>query len=71
MVIAVGWPTSWGCRHVVAYGGAPIGTYAEEQILLAERLVHVPSHIDPIVEVSMILPNAHFLLYRCFMVKFR
>ena len=56
MVIAVGWPTSWGCRHVVAYGGSPIGPYAEEQILLAERLVHVPSFVDLIVAVSVIFP---------------
>ncbi|PWA50869.1 quinone oxidoreductase [Artemisia annua] len=50
----------------VAYGAAPIGAYAEEQILLAERVVHVPSYIDPIVAASVILPTAQFLLYRCF-----
>ncbi|KAH0856415.1 hypothetical protein HID58_084676 [Brassica napus] len=35
---------------LVAYAGSPMGAYAEEQILPADKVVPVPSSMDPIVE---------------------
>ncbi|KAL6989413.1 NADPH:quinone reductase, partial [Sarracenia purpurea var. burkii] len=56
---------------VVAYAGNPMGSYAEEQILPAERVVPVPSSVDPIVAASVILKGmtAQFLVRRCFKVE--
>lgn len=57
---------------VVAYAGFPMGAYAEEQILPADKVVPVPSSIDPTVAASVLLKGmtAQFLLRRCFKVKF-
>ncbi|CAA0834550.1 GroES-like zinc-binding alcohol dehydrogenase family protein [Striga hermonthica] len=56
---------------VVAYAGLPMGAYAEEQILPAEKVVPVPPSIDPIVAASIMLKGmtAQFLLRRCFKVE--
>ncbi|XP_058204743.1 uncharacterized protein LOC131318792 [Rhododendron vialii] len=56
---------------VVAYAGSPMGSYAEEQILPAERVVPVPPSLDPIVAASVILKGmtAHMLVRRCFKVE--
>ncbi|KAE9465041.1 hypothetical protein C3L33_03067, partial [Rhododendron williamsianum] len=53
---------------VVAYAGNPMGSYAEEQILPAEKVVPVPPSLDPIVAASIILKGmtAHMLVRRCF-----
>ncbi|KAI3778089.1 hypothetical protein L2E82_07110 [Cichorium intybus] len=53
---------------VVAYAGNPMGAYAEEQILPAEKVVPVPSSVDPTVAASVMLKGmtAQFLLRRCF-----
>lgn len=71
MVTAVG-PGLTGRKvgDVVAYAGNPIGAYAEEQILPADRVVPVPSSIDPIIGASVMLKGmtAHILLRRCFKV---
>ncbi|KAF9624211.1 hypothetical protein IFM89_008149 [Coptis chinensis] len=55
---------------VVAYGGNPMGSYTEEQILPASVVVSVPSSIDPIVGASVMLKGmaAWFLLRQCFKV---
>ena len=55
---------------LVAYAGDPMGSYAEEQILPANKVVPVPPSIDPIVAASVILKGmtAQFLLRRCFKV---
>lgn len=55
---------------VVGYAGNPMGAYAEEQILPADRVVPVPSSIDPIIGASVMLKGmtAHILLRRCFKV---
>lgn len=57
---------------LVAYAGNPMGAYAEEQILPADKVVPVPSSIDPIVAASIMLKGmtAQFLLRRCFKVSF-
>ncbi|XP_059298780.1 uncharacterized protein LOC132051638 [Lycium ferocissimum] len=56
---------------IVAYAGSPMGSYAEEQILPADRVVPVPPSIDPIVAASILLKGmtAQFLLRRCFKVE--
>ncbi|XAR71826.1 2-haloacrylate reductase [Bertholletia excelsa] len=57
--------------ETVAYAGNPMGAYAEEQILPAEKVVPVPSSIDPIAAASVMLKGmtAQFLLRRCFKVQ--
>ncbi|CAA3005773.1 quinone oxidoreductase-like [Olea europaea subsp. europaea] len=56
---------------LVAYAGNPMGAYAEEQILPAEKVVPVPPSIDPTVAASIMLKGmtAQFLLRRCFKVE--
>ncbi|KAH1144716.1 hypothetical protein GLYMA_12G241100v4 [Glycine max] len=56
---------------LVAYAGQPMGSYAEEQILPANKVVPVPSSIDPAVAASIILKGmtTQFLLRRCFQVE--
>ncbi|KAK4718364.1 hypothetical protein R3W88_016702 [Solanum pinnatisectum] len=56
---------------IVAYAGGPMGAYAEEQILPADKVVPVPPSIDPIVVASILLKGmtAQFLLRRCFKVE--
>nr|WPM01476.1 tetrahydroalstonine synthase 5 [Rauvolfia tetraphylla] len=56
---------------VVAYAGNPMGAYAEEQILPADRAVPVPPSIDPIVGASILLKGmtAQFLVRHCFKVE--
>ncbi|KAI3458323.1 hypothetical protein Pfo_014986 [Paulownia fortunei] len=55
---------------LVAYVG-PVGAYAEEQILPAERVVPVPPSIDPIIAASIMLKGmtAHYLVRQCFKVS--
>ena len=55
---------------IVAYAASPMGSYAEEQILPANKVVPVPSSIDPVIAASVILKGmtAQFLLRRCFKV---
>ncbi|CAL2243394.1 unnamed protein product [Prunus armeniaca] len=55
---------------LVAYAGQPMGSYAEEQILPANRIVPVPPSIDPTVAASLLLKGmtAQFLLRSCFKV---
>lgn len=57
---------------VVAYAGLPMGSYTEEQILPADKVVPVPSSIDPVVAASVLLKGmtAQYLLRRCFKVGF-
>ncbi|GJV64053.1 alcohol dehydrogenase superfamily protein [Tanacetum coccineum] len=57
-------------RDVVAYGGTPIGVYAANSF--GTKGGTYSFYIDLIVVASMIHkgPNAQFLLYRCFKVKF-
>lgn len=72
MVEAVG-PGLTGRKvgDVVAYAGRPMGSYAEEQILPADKVVPVPPSVDPIVAASVMLKGmtAQFLLRRCFKVS--
>ncbi|KAI3817903.1 hypothetical protein L1987_11703 [Smallanthus sonchifolius] len=56
---------------VVAYAGDQMGAYAEEQVLPADKVVPVPSSVDPTVAASVMLKGmtAQFLLRRCFKVE--
>ncbi|XP_057778543.1 uncharacterized protein LOC130997292 [Salvia miltiorrhiza] len=56
---------------LVAYAGNPMGAYAEEQILPADKVVPVPPSIDPVVAASILLKGmtAQFLVRRCFQVE--
>ncbi|CAK9135133.1 unnamed protein product [Ilex paraguariensis] len=60
--------TSMKVGDLIAYARSPMGSYAEEQILPAHRVVPVPSSIDPVVAASVIFKGmtAQFLLRRCF-----
>ncbi|KAM2299946.1 hypothetical protein ACFXTI_001730 [Malus domestica] len=72
VVTAVG-PGVIGRRvgDLVAYVGTPMGSYAEEQILPANKVVPVPPSIDPIVAASVLLKGmtAQVLLRQSFKVK--
>ncbi|XP_057455397.1 uncharacterized protein LOC130746711 isoform X2 [Lotus japonicus] len=55
-----------------AYAGPPpLGSYAEEQILPANKLVSVPPKIDPIIEASIMSKGmtTRYLLRSCFKVE--
>jgi NADPH2:quinone reductase len=71
-VIAVG-PGLTGRKvgDVVAYAGDPMGSYAEEQILPANKVVSVPESISPVIAASVMLKGmtTQFLLRRCFKVS--
>ncbi|KAE8694504.1 putative GRAM domain-containing protein / ABA-responsive protein-related [Hibiscus syriacus] len=71
-VIAVG-PGLTGRKvgDIVAYAGNPMGAYAEEQILPADKVVPVPPSVDPIIAASIMLKGmtAHYLVRRCFKVE--
>ncbi|XP_044505781.1 2-haloacrylate reductase-like [Mangifera indica] len=71
-VIAVG-PGLTGREvgDLVAYAGDPTGSYSEEQILPANRVVLVPSSISPVIAASVMLKGmtGQFLLRRCFKVE--
>ncbi|KAA8539777.1 hypothetical protein F0562_026469 [Nyssa sinensis] len=56
---------------LVAYAASPMGSYAEEQILPADRVVPVPSSIDPIVAASVMAKGmtVQYLVRRCFKVE--
>ncbi|KAF2311694.1 hypothetical protein GH714_026032 [Hevea brasiliensis] len=71
-VIAVG-PglTGRNIGDIVAYAGNPMGSYAEEQILPANKVVPVPSSISPVIAASVMLKGmtTQFLVRRCFKVE--
>uniref|UniRef100_A0A7C9CLQ6 NADPH:quinone reductase n=1 Tax=Opuntia streptacantha TaxID=393608 RepID=A0A7C9CLQ6_OPUST len=71
-VVAVG-PGLTGRQvgDLVAYAGHPLGSYAEEQILPADKVVPLPSSVSPIIAASVMLKGltAHYLVRRCFKVE--
>ncbi|XP_022994990.1 uncharacterized protein LOC111490678 [Cucurbita maxima] len=56
---------------LVGYAGNPMGSYSEEQIIPADKVVPVPPSIDPTVAASVLLKGmtAQFLVGRCFKVE--
>ncbi|GKV17544.1 hypothetical protein SLEP1_g28036 [Rubroshorea leprosula] len=70
-VIAVGpGVTDPKIGDLVGYVFEPIGSYAEEQILPADRVVPVPTSIDPIIAASIMMKGmtAQYLVRRLFKV---
>ena len=57
---------------IVAYAGRPLGSYAEELILPANKVVPVPPSIDPVIGASILSKGmtVQFLLRHCFKVVF-
>ncbi|KAK6926430.1 Alcohol dehydrogenase-like, C-terminal, partial [Dillenia turbinata] len=57
--------------ELVAYAGNPMGSYAEEQLLPADKVVPVPPSIDPVIAASILLKGmtTEFLVRRCFKVE--
>ena len=55
----------------VAYGNAPIGSYAEKRVIPADRLVKIPNGISEDQAASMMLKGltAHYLLRKTYPVK--
>lgn len=55
----------------VAYATAPIGAYATERVIAADRLVRVPDGVDARTAAAMMLKGmtAHYLLFRTYKVK--
>lgn len=55
---------------LVAYAGNPMGSYSEEQILPADKVVPVPPSVDPTIAASVMLKGmtAQFLVRRCYKV---
>ncbi len=55
----------------VAYAGGPLGAYATERVIAADRLVKLPPQIDFSTAAAMMLQGitAHFLLHRTFKVQ--
>jgi NADPH2:quinone reductase len=55
----------------VAYAGGPLGAYATERVIAADRLVKLPDAIDFKTAAAMMLQGitAHFLLHRTYRVQ--
>lgn len=55
----------------VAYASAPIGAYATDRVIAADRLVHLPDSIDDRTAAAMMLQGmtAQYLLRRTYPVK--
>jgi NADPH2:quinone reductase len=55
----------------VAYAGGPIGSYAEQRLMPADRLVKVPDTIDDQQAAAMMLKGltTQYLLRRCYEVR--
>jgi NADPH2:quinone reductase len=55
----------------VAYAGGPLGAYATERVIAADRLTKLPDEIDFKTGAAMMLQGltAHFLLHRTFKVQ--
>ncbi|KAK7310196.1 hypothetical protein RJT34_07541 [Clitoria ternatea] len=63
--------TDFQVGDVVAYAGRPLGSYAEEQILPADKPVSLPPSSDPVIGASIMSKGmtTRFLLKRCFKVE--
>jgi len=71
VVIAVGvGVTDIQVGETVAYACQPLGSYAEEHILPASKLVPLPPSIDPIIGASIMSKGltTRYLLQQCFKV---
>ncbi|KAK3020071.1 hypothetical protein RJ639_004071 [Escallonia herrerae] len=57
--------------ELVGYACYPMGSYAEERILPANKVVPIPPSVDPVVAASILLKGmtAQYLVHRCFKVQ--
>ncbi|XP_020965573.1 uncharacterized protein LOC107612846 isoform X2 [Arachis ipaensis] len=72
VVVAVGaGVTSAKVGDLVGYAARPLGSYAEEQILPAEKVVPIPPSIDPAIGASVMSKGMTtlFLIRHCFKVE--
>lgn len=55
---------------IVAYAGNPMGSYSEEQILPADKVVPVPPSVDATVAASVLLKGltAQYLVHHSYKV---
>ena len=55
----------------VAYASTPVGAYAEQRVIPADRVVRIPDGIDDQTAAAMMLKGltAHYLLRRCYTVQ--
>ena len=55
----------------VAYASPPVGAYAEQRVIAADRVVKIPDGIDDQTAAAMMLKGltAHYLLRRCYAVR--
>ena len=62
--------TGWKVGDVVAYAGGSMGSYSEEQILPANKVVPLPPSINPTVGASIMVKGmtVHYLVHCCFKV---
>ena len=62
--------TGWKVGDVVAYAGGSMGSYSEEQILPANKVVPLPPSINPTVGASIMVKGmtVHYLVRCCFKV---
>ncbi|WJZ94980.1 hypothetical protein VitviT2T_013781 [Vitis vinifera] len=63
--------TGWKVGDVVAYAGGSMGSYSEEQILPANKVVPLPPSINPTVGASIMVKGmtVHYLVRCCFKVE--
>ena len=64
--------TGWKVGDVVAYAGGSMGSYSEEQILPANKVVPLPPSINPTVGASIMVKGmtVHYLVRCCFKVGY-
>ena len=62
--------TTCKAGDLVAYGELDVGSYSEERIIAADRVVPVPDSIDPVIAASVIFKGltAQVLVHRSFKV---
>lgn len=55
----------------VAYAGGPLGSYADERVMPADRVVPIPETLEDEVAAAVMLKGltAHYLVHRCYVVK--
>lgn len=70
-VVGVG-HTSIQVRDLVGYTGQPMVSYAEEHIPPANKVIHIPSSLEPAVAASVLLKGmtTQFLLRHYFKVGY-
>ena len=63
--------TDFAAGDRVAYGIPPLGSYAESRNYPADKLLHLPDHLDDRQVAALLMKGmtAHYLLHRTYVVK--